>query len=135
MRALSLDLRERIVAALEQDTLATYPQIATRFAVSVASVERLSRKQRERKSLVPGNSPGRTPKVTPEQQAAFEQLAASRTDWTLQSLAQAWQEQGGQPLSVATVSRTLRRLGFSYKKSAASPPNETPPSEPPSANK
>jgi transposase len=60
--------------------------------------------------------------VETEQQEAFAKLAASRTDWTLQTLAQAWQEQGGKALSQATNSRTLRRNGFSYKKSAALPP-------------
>jgi transposase len=33
--------------------------------------------------------------VIAEQHAAFEQLVASRIDWTLQSLAAAWQEQTG----------------------------------------
>jgi transposase len=118
MKALSADLRERICDAIAHDALATYPDIAARFAVSLASVERLARKRREGRSLVPGVSTGRIPKVGPEQRAAFEQLAASRTKWTLRSLADAWQEQTGVTLSLTTVSRLLKQCDFTYKKRA-----------------
>ena len=123
MKALSLDLRQRIAQALEAGQ--SPPSVAERFAMSLSSVERLARKKRQGRSLTPGTSPGKKPLVEPQQQHAFEQLAASRTDWTLQTLAAAWQQQGGKALSQATVSRTLRRIGFSYKKRAASLANET----------
>jgi len=133
MKPLSLDLRQRVAQALE--TGAAQTSIAQRFAVSLASVERISRKQRNQESLKPKVSTGRKPRVAPEQQHAFEQLAASRTNWTLQTLAQAWQEQGGKALSQATTSRTLRRSGFSFKKRAVSPANATKPSAKPSASR
>jgi transposase len=129
MRALSLDLRQRIAAAIAQsdrDLLTTYQDIADRFAVSVATVERLARKRREGKDLTPGVSTGRKPLVAPEQEGALAQLVASRPDWTLQELAEAWERQhGGERLSLSAMSRTLRRLGFTYKKRAASPASET----------
>jgi len=121
MKALSLDLRQRIADALEAGQ--SQASVAQRFDVSLSSVERLARKKRHGHSLEPGKSPGKTPLVQQEQQHAFEQLAASRTDWTLQRLAHAWQQQaGGKALSQATVLRTLGRIGFAYKKRAASPP-------------
>jgi transposase len=131
MKALSLDLRQRVADAL--DSGASHPSIAQRFAVSLSSVERLARKKRENQSLHPGVGAGRKPKVDladQEQREAFAQLAASRTDWTLQTLADAWQEheQGGKALSAATVLRTLRRLKFSFEKRAASQRKETRPS-------
>ena len=133
MKALSLDLRQRIADALEGGQ--TQTSIAERFAVSLSSVERMARKRREGQGLEPGVRPGKKPLVETEQHEAFAQLAASRTDWTLQTLAQAWQEQGGKTLSQATTSRTLRRNGFSYKKSAALPKSETKPNETPSASR
>ena len=134
MKALSLDLRQRVVEAL--DAGQSHASIAERFAVSVSSVERLARKKRHGHSLTPGKSPGKKPLVEQERQYAFEQLTASRTDWTLQTLAQAWQQQvGGKALSQATVLRTLRRIGFTYKKCAASLNSATWPSETPSARK
>ncbi len=120
MKALSLDLRERVADALEAGH--TQTSIAERFAVSLSSVERIARKRRDGYGLEPGVPPGKKPLVTQEQHEAFAQLAASRTDWTLQTLAQAWQEQaGGKALSQATTSRTLRRLGFSFKKAPRCP--------------
>ena len=133
VKALSLDLRQRIADALEERQ--TQTSIAQRFAVSLSSVERIARKRREGHGLEPGVPPGKKPLVEREQQEAFAQLAASRTDWTLQTLAQAWQEQGGKALSQATTSRTLRRNGFSFKKSAALPKSATRPNETPSASR
>lgn len=122
--ALSLDLRQRIADALE--TGQTQKDIAHRFAVSIPTVERIARRVREGRSLKPGHSPGRSPQVTKEQYQAFQDLARSRTDWTLQSLALAWQEQGGKPLCESTVWRTLKRIEFTFKKSAESLPSEMP---------
>jgi transposase len=133
VKALSLDLRQRIADALEGGQ--TQTSIAERFAVSRSSVERMARKRREGQGLEPGVRPGKKPLVERGQQEAFAQLAASRTDWTLQTLAQAWQEQGGKALSQATTSRTLRRTGFSFKKSAALPKSETKPNETLSASR
>ena len=134
MKPLSLDLRQRVAQALE--TRASQASIAQRFAVSLASVERIARKKRNQQSLTPRVSTGRKPRVAPEQQQAFQQLAASRTDWTLQTLAHAWQEQaGGKALSQTTTSRTLGRTGFSFKKSAVSPASEMKPSATPSASR
>ena len=131
VKALSLDLRQRVADAVEAGH--TQTSIAERFAVSLSSVERIARKRRAGHGLEPGVPPGKKPLVEPEQHEAFAQLAASRTDWTLQTLAQAWQEQaGGKALSLATTSRTLRRVGFSFKKSAALPKSATQPSETPS---
>jgi transposase len=134
VKALSLDLRQRIADAL--DAAQSQASVAQRFDVSLSSVERLARKKRHGHSLEPGKSPGKKPLVEPEQHEAFAQLAASRTDWTLQTLAQAGQEQaGGKALSLATTARTLRRSGFSFKKSAALPKSATPPNETPSASR
>ena len=133
VKALSLDLRQRIADAIEERQ--TQTSIAQRFAVSLSSVERIARKRREGHGLEPGVPPGKKPLVEREQQEAFAQLAASRTAWTLQTLAQAWQEQGGKALSQATTSRTLRRNGFSFKKSAALPKSATKPNETPSASR
>jgi len=121
--SLSLDLRQRVVEALQNGQ--TQRAVAERFAVSLSSVERLARKQSQGQSLHAGISTGRIPQIKTEQYQAFEALVRSRTDWTLQSIATAWQEQGGRPLSIATACRTLKRIQFAFKKSAVSLPNET----------
>lgn len=88
MKALSLDLRQRIAAAIEHDAMATYQNIAD----PLSSVERIARKKRQGRSLAPatpGTAPGQYAKVPYEHSPGFERLAPSRTDWTLQSLAAA----------------------------------------------
>ena len=85
VKALSLDLRERLAHALEAGH--TQTSIAQRFAVSLSSVERITRKRRAGQTLEPGVPPGKKPLVEREQQEAFAPSAASRTDWTLQTLA------------------------------------------------
>jgi len=135
MKALSLDLRQRIAHAIDHDTLDSYPKIADRFAVSLASVERIATRKRCGQSLAPGQSTGRKPKVTPEQYDAFECMVASRTDWTTTALADAWQERTGQGLSLSTVLRLLHRIGFSFKKSVRWLPSETKNGGTPSARK
>ena len=136
VKALSIDLRQRVADALDAlEEGQTQTSIAKRFAVSRSSVERIARKRREGQGLEPGVPAGKKPLVEREQQEAFAHLAAWRTDWTLQTLAQVWQEQAGKALSLATTSRTLRRSGFSFKKSAASPANAMKPSATPFASR
>lgn len=90
MKALSLDLRQRVADALESGQ--TQTSVAERFAVSLSSVERIAHKRRAGQTLEPGVRPGKKPLVEQEQREAFAQLAASRTHWTLQTLALAWLE-------------------------------------------
>lgn len=118
MKPLSLDLRQRIADAL--DGQASQVSIAERFAVSLSSVERLANKKRQGLDLKPGVGTGRIPKIKKEQLPAFEELARSKTDWTAQGLAEAWQRDTGTKVSVSTVTRTLGKVAFSFKKNAAS---------------
>jgi transposase len=132
MDAYSLDLRERIVAALDQGQ--TQKAVAERFAVSRSSVQRYARRQRQGRSLRREPIPGRPPKLrTDEHDALLRALLASvpDRDRTTGALARAWQEETGQTISQPTIWRRLKALGLSVKKSAASPPSETRRSAPP----
>lgn len=124
MKALSLDLRQRIADALASGT-SSQAAIAQRFCVSVPTVERLARKLRHGEDLTPKISTGRKPLIPPEQWPAFEDLARSKNDWTLATLAKAWQDKTGVPLSESSALRMLAKIGFTFKKSAASPGKET----------
>ena len=72
MKALSLDLRQRIADALEAGQNQT--SVAQRFDVSLSSVERLARKKRHGHSLEPGTSPGKKPLDAQEHHHVFAQL-------------------------------------------------------------
>ena len=123
MQAYSVDLRQRIVAALE-DAGATIDSVAQRFAVSTASVKRYKRQLRESGTLLAKPWPGRSPKIAPEEQERLRALVASRSDWTLQSLCQTWSQEAGGQMSISVMARTLARLRITYKKRAASPEKE-----------
>jgi transposase len=133
MKALSLDLRQRIIDALDKD--ATQRSIAERFAVSESSVERLAAKKRLGLSLEPKPTPGRKRRVPEDKLPAFEELVRSRKDWTAEALADAWQAQGEASLSISTATRVLKQIRFSFKKNAKSPWSEMPKNEPSSGSK
>jgi len=137
MNALSLDLRERILAAL----LAGHKRadIAARFAVSESSVYRLHRQFKATQDLAPKKRPGRGHALPdahlPALEALIQELIQEQTDPTGQSLLAAWQEQTGKRIGLSTMHRALQRVGRSYKKSAASPASGMKPSEKPSAKR
>ena len=133
MRAYSLDLRRRVVDACHSGQ--TERQVADRFCLSLSSVQRYKRQAREGQTLAPKPWPGRAPVIKPAQQDDLRALVASRTDWTLDTLSQAWHQEYGVAPTVSVLSDTLKRLRLTHKKSAASPPNGTRPSAKPSARR
>ena len=133
MKAYSLDLRERIVAACDEG--ATEEEAALRFGVSEDSVQRYKRRRRETGSLAPTIQTGRTPKIREEEREEFLALVASKTDWSLDSIGDAWQERNGFKPSISVLSDTCKRFKITFKKRLVSPAKETPESDPSSGKK
>jgi transposase len=123
MKALSLDLRQRVVSALE----AGHPRadIAVRFAISESSVYRIGRQWRAHRDLAPKKRPGRGKALKDEDLDALEALRAQQSDPTGASLVAAWQECTGQRVGLSTMHRALHRLNRSFKKISASPASAT----------
>ena len=115
MKALSLDLRQRIVTALLEGQ--TRPQVAQRFAVSVPTVGRLARQWREHQHLQPKPITGRTRAVRPEEQEMLRALVAADKNATLGTLSMAFLETTGRAISTSALHRNLRWLEQSHKKS------------------
>ena len=124
MQAYSVDLRQRIVSALEEAG-ATIDSVAQRFCVSSASVKRYKRQLQESGTLAAKPWPGRAPKIAPQQQDRLRALVASRSDWTLQTLCLAWKQETGVTIMISVMARTLARLKITYKKRRASPKSAT----------
>jgi len=133
MRAYSVDLRHRIVDALENG--ATQEETAKRFCVSLATVKRYKRQWQEQANLTPKPIPGRVPHIKNEEHEEFLTLVASQSDWTLTTLSQAWHERKGVKPTVSVLSATCKRLRITHKKRVASPRKETPTSVMPSRRK
>lgn len=124
MRAYSLDIRQRIVAAVQ----AGYPKddVADLFGVDRSTINRYLR-------LADGGSldakplPGRAPSISPAQHADLvRQLHLHPAD-TLAEHCQRWETVHGVSVSIATMSRTIRRVGWTRKKGHWQPGNATRP--------
>ena len=121
MKAYSMDLRERVVAACDRGE-GTRAEIAKRFRVGVAWVYRLLQRRRDTGSIEPKpHGGGQTPAFD---QAAAERLrraVADRPDATLEEL----REAVGVACGTSAVHRALEKLGLPRKKSRSGPPSRT----------
>lgn len=133
MQSLSLDLRQRIVTALEAGQ--TRAAIAARFDVSQSSVYRLQRQWKQERSLSPKKRPGRAQALSPEELPALQELVeehlAKQSDPTGAILVEDWQERTGKRVGLSTMHRALHRLKLPFKKSVVLPRKETKRSEQP----
>ncbi|WP_143825521.1 helix-turn-helix domain-containing protein [Nannocystis exedens] len=113
---ISVDLRIRIVEARVQDGQ-TYEQLAERFHVGRATVDRVLRLQRETGSVEPKpHGGGVERRITAREQDLIVELVRARPDATLAELCFALQVRAGVQVSRSTMCRELQELGFTRKK-------------------
>ncbi len=116
-RAYSDDLRLRVVGALEEGH-ETQNEVAARFRVGIATVRRWWRLQRENGTPAPREyRHGPLPLLSPKDAEILETLLQERADMTQAELGMMLVERGGLKVSVATIGRHLKRLGWTRKKS------------------
>lgn len=117
MKTLSIDLRQRIVRAY-QNKEGSIRQLAKRFAVSKSSVERLLKAERTTGSVAPkAHRAGREPIVRLEDKALIKSLLEQNCDLTQEQTAERFTAETGRPVSQQTISRALKRLSITRKKS------------------
>jgi putative transposase len=116
MRAYSLDLRHRIIAALEAGQAAA--AVAERFAVSARTVRRYRTQWQAEGQLNARTSPGRPPRIVPAQYDALSAQVLANPDATLVEHCQQWAAATGVGVSEATMCRVLQKLELTRKKSA-----------------
>ena len=125
--AISNDLRIRIVEARARERL-TYEQLAERFSVGRATVDRMLRLARETGSVEPRSHGGGAVRRTSQQeQDLIVALVQARPDATLEELCVALEMRVGLRISRSTMSRELRLLGLTRKKNRWSPGSDAPP--------
>lgn len=110
MAAYSMDLRLRVLhdadAGLESD------ELADKYSVSRSWVDRLKQRRRETGEIAPRKQTRwRTP-ILHAQLAELEALIREQPDRTLAELQEALQT----PASLPTLCRTIKKLGFRFKK-------------------
>jgi transposase len=123
MRAYSTDLKERLVRAVAQGQ--PMREAARRFGVAVTTVKRAVVQQRETGSLARKPIPGGPRTIGREQEAILRARLEAAPDATVLEHCAWWEEHHGQQLSEATMWRSIRRLGWTHKKSHWQPASAT----------
>ena len=114
MNAYSEDLRKKIVEATERGT--PNIEVARAFGVGVSSVKRYVATAREGRSLAPKRRPGSKPKLDERARKLLEADLEERPAAILPERREFLERVAGVRVSDSTVSRMLRRLGWSRKK-------------------
>jgi transposase len=117
MKQYSADLRERLVGAI--DAGLPLAEAARLFRVCPSTIRRWQQRRRTTGTVAARPRPGRPPRIGPAQSAALRTQIAAAPDATLAQQCARWATEQGVAVSVATMSRTLRRLGLTLKKSPA----------------
>ncbi len=113
-RALSLDLRTRVAAALTDGM--TVRAAAERFGISAATAVRIGQLDRSGKDLLPAKMGGHVkPTLRGAAADAVRQRLSIKSDWTVRALAMDLKAAGIE-VSHDTVWRFLRREGKTIKK-------------------
>jgi transposase len=114
MNAYSEDLRMKIVEALRQGI--TKSEVARSFGVSRSSVKRYAKLADEGRSLAPKKRPGSKPKMDETARRLLDADMEERPAATLFERREFLRQVAGISVSESTISRMLRRLGWSRKK-------------------
>jgi transposase len=124
MKAYSEDLRRKIIDALKKRGMPK-SEAAALFGVSLSSVKRFARMEREGESLAPKKPPGRPPKGTDATMRLLEADLAERPAATAPERRRYLQRMTSKSMSDSPVRRLVRRLGHSRKKDQPWPPSAT----------
>ncbi len=115
MKQYSVDLRERLLGAI--DAGLSQAEASRLFDVGTSTITRWRQRRAETKTLHPTPRPGRPPRIGAADTAALQMQVAAHTDATLAEHCATWAREHDVAVSVATMSRTLRRLEITVKKS------------------
>jgi transposase len=115
MEALSLDLRERICAACDEQT-ETRQEVADRFKVSRSFVQKLLRRREAGSIAAKPRGRGPAPRIGERDRRRLRDLVKAKPDATLAELCRWLREAGGAAVSVPTLCRALKGLRLPLKK-------------------
>ena len=114
MNAYSEDLRKKIVEALRRGM--TKSEAARSFGVSRSSVKRYAKLAEQGCPLAPKKRPGSKPKVDQSARRILEVDMEERPSATLSERREFLEKAANVRVSDSTMSRMLKRLGWSRKK-------------------
>jgi transposase len=121
MNAYSQDLRAKVLRAVDQGQ--SRQAIVAMFGVSLATVKRYLKQGRETGHVLPKPIPGRPSKKYGPLQAGLVSQLQAHPDGTLEEHCRLWEQAQGMVVSPTSMSRVIRRLGWTRKKSRWQPAN------------
>lgn len=121
MKAYSLDVRAKVLRAVDQG----YPraEIVKLLGVSLATIKRYLKQRRETGGVAPKPIPGRAPKKLAPLQAGLLRQLQAHDDVRLEDHCRLWEQTHGVRVSTATMSRAIKRVGWTRKKKRWQPVN------------
>jgi transposase len=114
MDAYSLDLRKKIIEAKERGMPTS--EVAKTFGVGISTVKRYAATARQGRPLAPKKHPGSKPKIDEGARRLLEADLEERPAATLPERREFLRRTCGVSVSDSTVSRMLKRLGWTRKK-------------------
>lgn len=133
MKQYPADFRDRLLRAI--DAGLARAEAARLFGVSERTIQRWQARRRETGGVAPAPRPGRPARLGPAALPALEARLREAPDATLAAHCAAWEREHGVAVSPATMSRAVRRLGWTLKKSRCAPPSGTRTRVPPGATR
>ena len=124
MRAYSLDLRLKVLAAVDRGI--PRKEVVRTLGVSRPTLERYLSLRRQTGEIGPPLTPGRTPfGATIEERSALWRQLEENDYATLERHCELWESEQGDRVSVPTMWRAVRKLGWTKKRGRWEPPSET----------
>ena len=114
----SMDLRERVVAAVETEGMSRH-QAAARFGIGVSSAIRWVARYRKTGSAAPSKVGGYKPKTLRGEHAAWLMARCKEKDFTISQLVDELQSFRGLKVDRRSIWEFLHAEGLSHKKTAA----------------
>ena len=124
MRGYSLDLRLNVLAAVDRGI--PRKEVVRTLGVSRPTLERYLSLRRQTGEIGPPRTPGRTPfGATIEERSALWRQLEENDYATLERHCELWESEQGDRVSVPTMWRAVRKLGWTKKRGRWEPPSET----------
>jgi transposase len=111
----SLDLRERVVAAVEQEGMSRQAA-ARRFGVAVSSAIKWVARYRATGSMEPGQMGGHKPRTLRGEHAVWLTARCQEKDFTISQLVAELEQERGLKVDRRSVWEFLHAEGLSFKK-------------------
>ena len=126
MNAYSKDLRPKVLDAVERGV--PRREVAGFLGISLASISRYVKLKASGSEIAPKPSPGRKAKILgspADRRALWCQLEGNDTATLAEQHREMFEKERGVSVSVATMSRAVRKMGWTFKKDRWHPPRGT----------